>query len=277
MIEDVKLTESSDITDGVQTEEMDTVPTFGDDDGIRVRAKTSPESVRAAAGKKKKRHSEGAFEDFVPIFLLNKPAPSEERDDSDKLKIDQSSHLGVSTSTRPKSEGGLVMEDIQLIRAGLEKLKEEAEKEEETVAVGDSQVQSSSDDSDHSSYCYVAEFDLDNDNVSSSESSDYEQLCGDNKTLRRSKKGSSKTSAAVFDLDEHRRMLSREDSEASGIAGNDYLMLYDDWKAIEGNGLLARRNKGSNERKERRKVFATDSSTSDVNMTQGWYLLKKKN
>ena len=164
------------------------------------------------------------------------------------------------------------MEDIQSIRMGLEKMKSEAEKgEEEIVAVDESQVQSNSDDDDQDSYCYVTEFDLDNDNVSSGASSDYEEVCGAGEDQMQgcSKKDSSKTSAAVFDLEEHRRTLTREDSEASSITANDYLMLYDDWKAMEENGLLARRNKGSNERKERRKVFATDSSTSDVNMTQG--------
>ncbi|XP_063965848.1 uncharacterized protein LOC129275930 isoform X2 [Lytechinus pictus] len=233
------------------------------DGNIRDRAKTSPESVRAAGRQKmkKKRYSEGAFEDFVPLFF-KKDAP--EDGESTKDQVPRSKSQGsISDTTRPLSVSTAVMEDIRLIRAELDRRNArrlDDEKEEEEKAA---QLESldPADGEDTDSYQYVTEVNFGNENMSSDESSDYEQVTDDMKHVQ--------TSGASYDLEEHRRTLSRDGSHVSGgSATSDYLMLFEDWKAVEENGLIARRNKGSNEKKERRKVFATDSSSSDANMTQ---------
>lgn len=252
----------------LEEERRDSVDVFPDVN-MRDRAKTSPETVQAAGRQnlKKKRHSEGAFEDFVPLFF-KRDNPEGGNTTNDRVPRSKS-HGSVSDDARPKSVGMSVMEDIRVIRAELDRrnarrLNDEKEEEEEKTSQLESHDQA--DNADPDPYQYLTEVNFDtNENMSSDEGSDYEQVTGD---LSPSAKHGH-TSGASYDLEGHRRTLSREGSQASAGSGtSDYLMLFEDWKAVEENGLIVRRNKGSNEKKERRRVFPTDSSASDANMTQ---------
>eukprot|EP00057_Strongylocentrotus_purpuratus_P000922 XP_001187032.3 PREDICTED: uncharacterized protein LOC754774 isoform X4 [Strongylocentrotus purpuratus] len=253
----------------LEEERRDSVDVFPDVN-MRDRAKTSPETVQATGRqnlKKKKRHSEGAFEDFVPLFF-KRDTPEGGKTTKDRVPRSKSNG-SVSDDARPKSVGTSMMEDIRVIRAELDRrnarrLNDEKEEEEEKTAQLESHDQA--DNADPDTYQYVTEVNFENnENMSSDSGSDYEQVTGDMSPSAKN----GHTSGASYDLEGHRRTLSREGSQASAGSGtSDYLMLFEDWKAVEENGLIVRRNKGSNEKKERRRVFPTDSSASDANMTQ---------
>ncbi|XP_072174596.1 uncharacterized protein [Diadema setosum] len=203
------------------------------DSSMRSRAKTSPESVRASSKVKMKRHSEGAFENFVPLFLKKPDAPA-------------------APSALQRHSIALLREEFEQKMAFRAKQHEEAAVDAEEAA---------------EPYSYVVEGD---DEDTSSDGSDYEVVCstddaehGPQVPVREKKENKS---YGVYDIEGHRQAVSRDGSLASN-SSSGYLVLYDDWKEVEESGRIARRNKGSND-KNRRRVIAVDSLVSEINTTQ---------